>query len=257
MNKKQFSHDEFESLVDKAKQDKDILGLFYGGSRGKGFEDDASDWDLRYVVQDGTKQNYSADIENTHFEPSEFEDMEFQVFEYSVFKEHALNGTKVWDRYSFAHVTALIDKTGDIQYLIDKKWRLSEDEMQLLIPKYMDSYVHALYRSVKAVKREDVIGSGMQASMSVFHLVQALFASQMRVAPYHDYISKELMTYPLEGLPVTGKDLVSLLEAVVRKSSIESQQRLARVVEAYVKERNLYAYERWQDKYDWLMSVAD
>lgn len=257
MNQKLFSQAEFEVYLEKAKQDDDILGFFFGGSRGKHFEDESSDWDLRYVVRDGTKHTYSADTGSSHFELSTYEDMEFQVFGYSEFKEYALGNVKAWDKYSFAHVQALVDKTGDIQTLIDQKWKVSEEEKQALVSKHMDSYVHALYRSVKAAKREDIIGVGMQASMSVFHLMQALFASQGRVAPYHNYILKELLAYPLKDFPVESKELISLLESVVKDSSIKSQQTLAQVVEDYVKKGDFYSYERWQDKYDWLMAIAD
>lgn len=250
-----FTEQAFEEKLEAAQNDENILGFFFGGSRGKGFEDESSDWDLRYVVRDGSKQNYCKDVENSNFEPSEYVDMEYQVFTHSEFKEHALGGNKTWDRYSFAHVKTFVDKTGDIQDLIDAKWRLSGEEEKKLVSKHMDSYVHALYRSVKAEIRENTIGAGIHASMSIFHLSQALFASQGRVSPHHDYIPKELLRYPLTGFSVSAEELVLLIADVVKGSSVKSQQDLAKVIQTYMLENNLYTYERWQDKYDWFMGL--
>ena len=62
-----FTEQAFEEKLEAAQNDENILGFFFGGSRGKGFEDESSDWDLRYVVRDGSKQNYCKDVENSNF----------------------------------------------------------------------------------------------------------------------------------------------------------------------------------------------
>lgn len=206
------------------------------------------------MVKDEIKQNYTQNT-TSHFEPSEFEDMEFQVFTYSELNEHAVNGSKNWDRYSFAHVKPFVDKTGDIQEIIDLKWSLSEDESASTVTKHMDSYVHGLYRSCKAGVRGDVLGRNMLAAMSLFHLSQALFASQSRVAPYPNYLARELSKFPLQNFPVESSELISLLTAVASEGSITAQQKLASVVEKYVTQNNLYTYDRWREDYDWLMKI--
>lgn len=126
----------------------------------KGLEDEHSDWDLRYVVKNGTKSRFSKQPEVNNFEDSEHADMSTQVFDYDEFKQHAEWKTaKAWDRYSFSHVTTHTDKTGDIQALIDEKCRIPEDKQLAPIKKHMDAYVHDLFRSMKALRRGDALGA--------------------------------------------------------------------------------------------------
>ena len=66
---------------------------------------------------------------------------------------------------------------------------------------------------------------------------------------------KELLRYPLTGFSVSAEELVLLIADVVKGSSVKSQQDLAKVIQTYMLENNLYTYERWQDKYDWFMGL--
>ena len=44
-------HEIFEELLNEAKNDENITGFFLGGSRGKGYENDLSDYDLQMIVK--------------------------------------------------------------------------------------------------------------------------------------------------------------------------------------------------------------
>lgn len=251
---KNFTQLDFDSLVRDAAQDDDILGFFFGGSRGKSFEDEYSDWDLRYVVRNGTKQKYSKSPVSKEFERSDYENMEFQIFEYDEFVEHALwKKDKAWDRYSFAHVHAYVDKTGDIQKLIDDKSQIPKEEQQAFVTKEIDAYIHSLYRSVKAARRGDILGSRIEAGFSMHHLLAGLFATEYRTTPYPSYLSHELHKYPLLHFPLKSNALIELLEKIVGTGDITAQQELARTVETYMQSFDFYSYDRWAEKYAWAL----
>ncbi len=249
-----FTTEDLQRYIEAAKQDSDVLGFFMGGSRGKGFEDAYSDWDLRYVVKAGTKARFSKQPEENNFEDSEYVDMSTQVFDYDEFRQHAEWKTaKSWDRYSFSHITTYTDKTGDIQALIDEKCKIPADEQLPLIKKHMDAYVHDLFSSMKALRRGDVLGAQIHATFSTHNLSIALFAVEGRTVPYHSYLARELTAHPLQNFPVTSKELLELLEKVVFAGNAENQQELARVVEQYMRDNGHYDYVRWAKKYQWLM----
>jgi hypothetical protein len=251
---KKFTTEDLDRYIEAARQDEDVLGFFMGGSRGKGFEDEHSDWDLRYVVKVGTKARFSKQPEENNFEDSEYADMSTQVFDYDEFRQHAEWKTvKAWDRYSFSHITTYTDKTGDIQALIDEKCKVPADEQLPLIKKHMDAYVHDLFRSMKALRRGDALGAQIHATFSVYNLSIALFAVELRAAPYHSYLARELNAYPLQDFPVTSKELLGLLEKVVFAGGSENQQELAGVVEGFMRGNGQYDYLRWAKKYEWLM----
>lgn len=255
---KNFTQSDFDELLLSATKNDDILGFFLGGSRGKGFEDEYSDWDLRYVVRNGTKQKFSKNLTSREFEKSDYEDMEFQIFEYDDFVQHALwKKDKAWDRYSFAHVHALIDKTGNIQKLIDEKSQIPKEEQEAFVTKHIDAYIHSLYRSFKAARRNDTLGSRIHAVFSVYNLIIGLFATEYRTAPYQDYISRELTYHPLLNFPLESKSLINLLEKVVSTGNITTQQELARAVGKYMETFDFYSYDRWAEKYSWVLDYQN
>jgi|AntRauTorcE11897_2_1112592.scaffolds.fasta_scaffold32191_1 hypothetical protein len=255
--RKKFTTEDLQRYIEDAEQNENVLGFFMGGSRGKGFEDAYSDWDLRYVVKIGTKAQFSKQPEENNFEDSEYADMSTQVFDYDEFRQHAEWKTaKAWDRYSFSHVTTYTDKTGDIQTLIEEKCKVPADEQLPLIKKHMDAYVHDLFRSMKALRRGDALGAQIHATFSVYNLSIALFAVELRTAPYHSYLARELTAHPLQNFPVTSKELLGLLEKVVFAGNAENQQQLAKVVEKYMRGNGHYDYVRWASKYEWLMGYS-
>jgi len=80
-----------------------------------------------------------------------------------------------------------------------------------------------------------------------------LFAIELRTVPYHDYLTRELNTYPLKDFIVNSQELLALLEKVVFAGNAENQQELARVVEGFMRGNGHYDCVRWAEKYQWLM----
>ncbi len=54
-----------------------------------------------------------------------------------------------WDRYTLTHTEPVIDRTGEIQRVIDEKGRLSDEEKASIPPLALDAYMNSLYRGLK------------------------------------------------------------------------------------------------------------
>jgi hypothetical protein len=198
----------FEEIVERARVDDRVVGLFLGGSRGKHANVRAdSDYDVRIV---GDAPDLATE-RGSHVEVS--------VMTLDRFREYP-----EWDRYTLTHTTAVIDTTGEIQRVIEEKGRLSEAESAERAPAALDAYMNSLYRFLK---RPAGVGGRLHAAEATGHLLTCLFALERRVRPFHDYLEWELEHFPLDG----WSDLPGLLEGDPRE--------LFRRVEACVRERGL------------------
>lgn len=198
----------FEEVVEQARADDRVVGLFLGGSRGKGANvRPDSDYDVRVV----------GDAE--HLETPRGAHVEVAAMPLERFRDYP-----EWDRYTLAHTRAVVDKTGEIQLVIDEKGRLSEAEAAERAPLALDGYMNSLYRGLK---RPEGIGGRLHQSESVGYLLTCLFALEGRVRPFYDYLEWELANYPLLG----WDDLPEAIEG--------EQRALFRRVEAHVRERGL------------------
>ena len=200
----------FKEVVEQARADDRFVGLFLGGSRGKRADvRPDSDYDVRLVV--------TAPV-------PELDGPRGQHVDVGVMTLDRFRDYPEWDRYTLTRTKALVDKTGEIQRVIDEKGRLSEEETNSIPPLALDAYMNSLYRGLK---RPAGMGGRLHEAESVAHLLTCLFALEGRVRPFHDYLEWELEDYPLEG----WDDLLSLLEGDPRV--------LFRRVEAHVRARGL------------------
>jgi hypothetical protein len=200
----------YEELIERVRADERVVGLFLGGSRGKGANvRPDSDYDVRLVVTAPV-----ADLDRPRGEP-----VDVGVMTLERFREYP-----EWDRYTLTRTTAVIDKTGEIQRVIDEKGRLSTEETKSIPPLELDAYMNSLYRGLK---RPAGIGGRLHEAESVAHLLTCLFALEGRVRPFHDYVEWELATYPLGG----WSDLLDLVDG--------DPHSLFRRVEAHVRELGL------------------
>ncbi len=181
----------FDEVVERARADERVVGLFLGGSRGKGANvRPDSDYDVRLVVTAPVPE----------LDRPRGEHVGVGVMTLDRFRDYP-----EWDRYTLTRTKPLIDKTGEIQRVIDAKGRLSEEEATSIPPLALDAYMNSLYRGLK---RPAGIGGRLHEAESVAHLLTCLFALEGRVRPFHDYLEWELEHYPLEG----WDDLPRLIE---------------------------------------------
>jgi hypothetical protein len=209
---------EFEALVERARLDDEVLALVLGGGRGKGLAGPDSDYDVYLVVSDGAGRppDRPAGIELVQLTLGEFE-------------RHAAFGSEdEWNRYTFAHVTATVDKTGGaVQRLLDEMESIPADLARSTAASSLDDYLNLTYRSRKSRATGDGDAATLDAAESVGPLLTYLFATEARIRPYNKFLRWELVHHPLRGAPWGADELVGLAVAVSRADDA-SQARATR-----------------------------
>jgi hypothetical protein len=208
----------FEELVERARADDRVAGLFLGGSRGKGANvRPDSDYDVRLVLIREDADAYR-----------EYDTPRGVPVEVAVLTLDDLRSVKEWDRYTLTHTRAVLDKTGEVQQLIDEQGRLSPAEAAERAPLALDAYMNSLHRSLK----RPGLAARIHAAESIGHLLTCLFALESRIRPFHDYLAWELVTHQLDGWP--ADELLGHIERVL-SGEREPQQALFRRVEPHVR----------------------
>jgi hypothetical protein len=214
-----------------AKRDPNVVGLFLGGSRGKGLASEYSDYDV-YLIVDKKVGEY-----RRRFPLRRGDDPEVIVLSLAEFRRHAAIGSEdEWNRYTFAHVTAELDRTGEIQQLLDEKGSLPKEAARAIAAEALDAYINQYYRSAKNFRDGDELAGRFDAAESVPYFLVTLFALHERVRPYNKYLRWELEQHPLPGAEWSASRLLPLLEAVVA-GDLSAQRLLFRDVERLARER--------------------
>jgi hypothetical protein len=198
----------YAEMLRLAQQDPSILGLWVGGSRGKGAVTEHSDYDCDIVVDDAVADAYRARHGGDH------QGFNLGVFSLSEFRTYAAIGSdREWDRYNFTHLRATIDKLdGEIQRLIDDKGSLPEATARERRPPTLDAYLNSLYRSLKNHRDGRPRAARLDAAESIPFLLTLLFMLDGRLRPYNKYLEWELTHWPLPDLPWSKDELLRLLD---------------------------------------------
>jgi hypothetical protein len=237
-------------LLREAEADDAVIGCFLGGSRGKGYHDDYSDYDLTIVVADEAATAYAARVDTRRLSGADI-----CVRSLSEFRRYAgwMSDTH-WDRYDFTHVRALIDKTGEIQRLIDEKGSIPDDEKRGFISAQLDGYLNGFFRSVKCFARGEPVGLRLEAAGSLPHLLNAVFALHDRAAPFPDYLVRELARRPLGSWPWSAADLCACLLTILERGDLAAQQKLAKTVEDVFRRAGYgRVFDDWMGQDRWAM----
>ncbi len=217
---------EFESVLEKAKSDERVIGLILAGGRGKGVYTENSDYDVAIIATDESV----SDVKNEYKTKQEM--VEIVVRSISEFKNYATAGsTEEWDKYTFAHVKAQIDKTGEIQKLIDEKGIFPKDQILKVAKNALEGYLNSLYRSIKNNRDGNALASHFDACESLPWLLIFLFAIEGRVRPYNKFLKCELEKYPLKNLSISSEDFLKKIESIIKSGDIEVQKEIHKMVE--------------------------
>ena len=240
----------FQALLREAEGDEHVLGSFLGGSRGKGYHHPQSDYDVTIVVADDVAHEYGRRLGAAHV-PG----MDVRVRSLSEFRGYAAWLSEAhWDRYDFTHVRALVDRTGEIQRLIDEKGSVPAAGRDGFIQAQLDGYLNAFFRSVKCVATADAVGMRLEAAASLPHLLNALFALHGRATPFPGYLVRELARVPLDRWPWTTGTLIECLLTILGGGDLRTQQELARTVERVFRGAGYdQVFDAWAWKDRWAM----
>jgi predicted nucleotidyltransferase len=223
---------QYEKLIKSAKEDENVIGVILGGSRGKKAETDKSDFDAYVVVQDkGVKfESYGAGKYTLNELDNEIPD---------------------WDKYNFAHLKPVIDKSnGELQVVIDKLGSLTDSQADELVKENLDMYTNLAYRSVKNFRDSREVESRIDAAESIAPLLTALFALESRVRPYNKYLVWELGEQPLEK--IDSKDFVNQLTLILN-GDINAEKKMFEIVANKAEEKGYgKVLSEWGDELDLL-----
>lgn len=211
-----------------ALDDPNILAFWLGGSRGKGLATEHSDHDCLMIVADAALGDY-----RQRFQQVSQSDLDCIVMTLDQLRAYAeWGGPETWDRYSFAHVRVDIDKTGEVQALIDAKACVPAEARFGFIDASLDHYVNQLYRSLKNFRDGRPIAARLEAAEQVQPLLNALFAlHDGRPRPFHKYLQWELETYPLDRLPWAPNVFLEKLLAILDSADPDLQREIFRKIE--------------------------
>lgn len=233
----------FEEFVEEAKNDPNIIGFFLSGSRGKNRETKHSDYDIEVVVKDKVAKVYKEKYQKKNKPP-----FGFSVFSLSEFKKHAEIGSPFeWDRPSYAHVEAIVDKNGKIQKLIDEKGKISKNKIKKYVSGHLDGYINYVYRSLKCFRDSNLVGARLEAARSIHYFLDIIFGLEGRTTPYYKYLEWELENHPLKKFPMKPKELIKILLRILEDAEIKTQQELFKIVEkVFRNETYAYIFDSWE-----------
>lgn len=209
----------FQEMLARAGQDPNIVGLYLGGSRGKGAATVHSDYDCDIVVVDSVAAEYRARFggDDASFNLGVFGLAEFRAYA-------AIGSPREWDRYNFAHLCAHIDKlNGEIQRLIDDKATMPADTAAIRLPPTLDAYINFTYRSLKNARDGRTLAAHLDATEAVKHLLDLVFLLHTRLRPYNKYLEWELTHWPLDDIAWSSGAFLSLVNAIA-SGDLEGQR---------------------------------
>lgn len=223
---KNMNSKKFEQILEKAKSDNRIIGLILTGGRGKNMFTENSDYDIAIITTDESVLSVKEEYKGKR------DIIDIGILPISRFRTYAAVGTaEDWDRYTYAHIKAQIDKTGEIQKIIDEKGILPKDQISKIAKNALDGYLNFLYRSIKNRRDGNTSASHFDACESLPRLLTFLFAVEGRVRPYNKFLKWELEKYPLQNLPISYGDFLEKIESVIKSGDIDIQKEFHKIVE--------------------------
>jgi predicted nucleotidyltransferase len=252
------TQDRFHRLLQEARDDPAILGIVLTGSRGKGFGRADSDYDVLLVVRHEDLSAYQARF---------YEQRSWVGFDWWVSSLPELapvaaewGDPLAWEilcneRYSFADVSVLLDKTGQLQELVDAKGAIPEERRLPIARTALGAYTNSLYRSLRCLRRGDPLGARLEAADAIGHALTAIFALEGRHRPYYGYLARELAARPLRNVPLPADELLAMLETILDNADPATQQRLLAIVDDLGRQAGCGdAFDEWEDRYLWMQT---
>ena len=239
----------FNQILRDAQTDLNILAFWLSGSRGKGLSTAHSDYDCTMIVTADVLEEYRRKYENLGII-----DIELSVSTFDLFRQYAAWGSpEAWDRYSFAHLKALVDKTGEAKALIHEKGCVPPREIPELIHRALDHYLNQVYRAIKCARDGHRVGARLEAAEQIHPLLEAVFALNGRLRPYYKYLEWELKMNPIAKLGIVPDDFLSALLEILTSGDIGTQQVLLCHIEKLFRIEGYGAvFDEWGQKLTWM-----
>src|SRR5215212_8703399 len=248
--------DQFQRLLREARDDPQIIGLVLTGSRGKGFGSEVSDFDVLLVVHPEALQAYLTKFSN---------DESWRGFDWWVTSLPELEPVAAtwgeplaWEilcneRYSFANVAVLIDKTGQVQRLVDEKGSIPTERRIPIVFTALGAYTNSLYRSLKCLRNGNGLGARLEAADAIGHALTVIFALEGRHRPYYGYLARELEARPLAAFPLPADEMLAMIDTILASADAATQQRLLAIIDSLGRRAGCgEVFDEWGDRYPWM-----
>jgi len=239
------NNSKINKLIKIAQQDENIIGLIPTGSFGKGFQTKNSDFDCIVIVKDNFLKEYSDKYKNFN------KNIDLNVLSLAQFDKYAEWGSESeWDRYNFAHIRALVDKTnGKIQKLIDKKSVFPKDKARDFIKGNLDAYINQVYRSLKNFRDGNKEAGTLDAIDTIRFVISIIFALHGRIRPYNKYLFWEIEKYPLTKISWKSEKYKEIFINICSSGDIDSQKELFKMIkDVSCQEGFGDVFDAWGDK---------
>ncbi|HEY3282195.1 MAG TPA: nucleotidyltransferase domain-containing protein [Armatimonadota bacterium] len=230
-------------LLQAHEHDPQVLAVVLTGSRAAGVADAESDTDLLLVLTEDAYQHRSASGA-----PLQVKGDGLDLVYSSLGDLRTLASSPDWRSPGFLGARPLLDRTdGELQGLLESIVHLSPEKAQADAPGWLDAYLNAFYRSLKALRRGNLLGGHLEAAESVPHLVRSLFALHGLITPYWDRLTPE---WPrLTRAPWRGSELPDRLHHILSTADPTAQQTLEREVETlYRREGHRTVFDAWGEE---------
>jgi predicted nucleotidyltransferase len=244
----------YEKILLESQENPDIVGLILLGSRGKGFENEYSDYDLSMIVRDDALRTIQK-----QYDALTFENVDLNIISFDGFKRYANwdSDPEWWDRYDYAHTKILVDKTGELPDVIKGKGYIPHDKLRSFIERWIDGYINSAFRSIKCIRNKNKFGAHVEAANSVFDLLTLVFALEGRHRPFLGYTEKELYKYPLMNLPWTPQEFITKIEYILKTADLKTQQEILSGIENLCIEKGYkHILDAWEGKDKWAITFV-
>jgi hypothetical protein len=248
----------YETLLRRAQDDPNVLAFWLGGSRGMGRPTAHSDFDCFFIVDEAAYPAFQAEFGlSGHYQMAWRPGIDLIALTFPMFEALApWTPEERGGRYSFAHLTALVDKTGRAQPLIDSKARVPPEAINGFIHASLDHALNQAYRALKCLRDGDPLASRLEAVEGINPFLDAVCALQGgRLRPYFKYLTWELTTHPLAQLPIAPDALLARLAAVLEADGGSELSRLLADCEAAFRAAGHGgAYDGWGEALAWILA---
>lgn len=234
----------YEAYLQKSKNDDRIIGIILAGGRGKGAFSENSDYDVMIVTTDEGFESVKKDYPKTEY-------IDSLPHAISEFREYAKTGTRTqYDKYNFTHNTAILDKTGEIQKLVDEKGALESGKAQKIAQDALGGYLNSLHRSLKNLRDGNMLAGYLDAIETIPKIITFIFAIEERVRPFNKFLVWELESHPLAKLPIDPSDFIEKIRVIAKNADFETQKEVLEMMRKLAM-KNGYAEEvaDWEGHY--------
>jgi predicted nucleotidyltransferase len=241
------NEEKLRALIQELRQNPEVVGIWLGGSRSKGYASPSSDYDVWvFLTEDAYAARQRRGAPRKHFDGA----IEVYFTHLGELARHLDTDSESLDyHYMMVGTEPLFDKSGELEQLVADLGAFPIAKQRDLVTQDLNAYCNAFFRSVKAEHRGDHLAALLQAGRSIDHLLGAMFALHERFKPFVEYLPAEVPQ--LVQIPWRERLLGQLL-AIASTADIPKQQGLERDVEGLFRRAGYGAvFEAWEETAGW------